>query len=351
MEKEFARIASLAVAVPPLKVPQSAAGAFLLEKFGATLNPASVRIMERVFSHPSIQSRHFALDNPEMILETDPDRRIERFTQWAVDLGAEAIEQALQISGCEAGDLSAIVVNTCTSYICPGLSTYLIERLGLRRDIPLYDLVGSGCGGAIPNLQLAQGILRENPEGLVASLSVEICSCTFQMGDDLSLIVSNALFGDGAAAALLWNRPEGLTIAASASYHAPEYREEIRFVHRQGQLHNQLSPRLPGLAAKTAAKALDGLLAPLKLTREDIRHWALHPGGENVVNALRDQLGLSEFQLAPTRQVLANYGNMSSPTVWFVLREIQNQGIKPGDYVVMLAFGAGLSAHSMLLQA
>jgi predicted naringenin-chalcone synthase len=351
MEDRPTRIASLAVAVPPLKVSQPAAGAFLVEKFRTTLNPASVRIMERVFSHPSIRSRQFALDNPEMILETDPDRRIERFIQWSVELGVEAIEQALQASGCKADCLSAIVVNTCTSYICPGLSTYLIERLGLRRDIRLYDLVGSGCGGAIPNLQLAQGILGENPEGVVASLSVEICSCTFQMGDDLSLIVSNALFGDGAAAALLWKKPKGLTIVASASHHAPEYREEIRFVHKQGQLHNQLSPRLPGLAAKTAAKALDGLFAPLKLTRRDVRHWALHPGGENVVNALRDHLGLSETQLAPTRQVLANYGNMSSPTVWFVLREIQERGIEPGEYAVMLAFGAGLSAHAMLLQA
>ena len=87
------------------------------------------------------------------------------------------------------------------------------------------------------------------------------------------------------------------------------------------------------------------------VTRSDIHHWAVHPGGEKVINAMRDVLGLSEKQLEPTRRVLANYGNMSSPTVWFVLREIQGLGIERGQYVVLMAFGAGLSAHAMLLEA
>jgi predicted naringenin-chalcone synthase len=351
MDNHFARIASLAVALPPLKVPQPEAGAFLQEKYKGNLNPSSLRVMERVFNHPSIQDRYFALESKEGILETDPDHRIERFQRWGVELGTKAIRRTLDESGCKASDLSAIVVNTCTGYICPGLSTYLIEALDLNRDIRLYDLVGSGCGGAIPNLQLAQGILKEHPEGAVISLSVEICSCTFQMDDDLSLLVSNALFGDGAAAALLWNKPQGLKLIASATHHAPEYREDIRFVHKHGQMHNQLSTRLPGLAAETAAKALENLLAPLNLTKADISHWALHPGGENVINAVRDKLELSEQALEPTRRVLASYGNMSSPTVWFVLRDIQNQGIEPGQYLVMMAFGAGLSAHAMLLQS
>lgn len=350
MDNHSTRIAAFDFALPPLKVPQPEAAAFLLHHYRPVLKPSSVRVMEKVFTHPSIQNRHFALDNKEMILETDADHRIERFTRWGVELGAEAIGKALQSCACSANDLSAIVVNTCTGYICPGLSTYLIEKLNLSRNIRLYDMVGSGCGGAIPNLQLGQGILAGNPEGLVACVSVEICSCTFQMGDDLSLIVSNALFGDGAAAALLWNKPRGMRLVASASHHAPEYREDIRFVHKQGQLYNQLSARLPGLAAATAAKAVEKLLSPFNLSKGDIRHWAVHPGGENVINAVRDEFGLSEKLFEPTRQVLADYGNMSSPTVWYVLRELENRGIEPGDYIIMLAFGAGLSAHAMLLQ-
>lgn len=350
MVNHSARIAALEFALPPLKVPQPEAATFLLQHYRTVLKPSSVRVMKRVFTHPSIQNRSFALDSKEMILETDPDHRVERFTRWGVELGAEALGKALQSIGCNGDDLSAIVVNTCTGYICPGLSTYLIEKLNLSRNIRLYDMVGSGCGGAIPNVQLGEGILSGDPDGLVACISVEICSCTFQMADDLSLIVSNALFGDGAAAALLWNKPQGMRLIASASQHAPEYREDIRFVHKQGQLHNQLSPRLPGLAAATAVKALEKLLHPLKLSKRDIRHWALHPGGENVINAVRDEFGLSEELLEPTRRVLADFGNMSSPTVWYVLRELKNRGIEPGDYIVMLAFGAGLSAHAMLLQ-
>jgi predicted naringenin-chalcone synthase len=351
MENNSAHIAAVAVAIPPLRVSQSEAGAFLESRFAGSLSPSSARVMKQVFGHRSVQDRYFGLDRKEAVLDADPDRRIERYQRWAVDLGAEAIRRALSASGRTTDDLSALVVNTCTGYLCPGLSTYLMDALGLRRDLRLYDLVGSGCGGAIPNLQLAQGLLRENPEGMVASLAVEICSCTFQMADDLSLIVSNALFGDGAAAALLWSKPEGLKVVGSASHHATEYREDIRFVYRQGQLHNQLSSRLPGLAAETAAKALEKLLGPSRLTRADIQHWAIHPGGEKVINAMKDTLGLSEKQVEPTRRVLASYGNMSSPTVWFVLREIQGRGIERGQHVVLMAFGAGLSAHAMLLEA
>ena len=139
---------------------------------------------------------------------------------------------------------------------------------------------------------------------------------------------------------------------ASASRLAPEHRDDIRYVHKNGQLHNQLSLRLPQVAGKTVGPAvLADLLDPHGLQPADIKHWALHPGGENVINAVRDEIGLSERQLRQTRDILARYGNMSSATVWFVLREILNDGLAPGDWCVMAAFGAGLSAHAYLLQA
>ena len=340
----------VSTALPPLAITQGEGSAFLKANYQGRLKPASIKLMERVFAHPSVKSRRFAFTDPVSMVDEDPDKRAVRFTDWTRRLSAEAARGALEKTGLRAGDVCGLVVNTCTGYICPGISTYLIEELGLSRSVKAYDLVGSGCGGAVPNLQLAGALARERPGGAVLSVSVEICSCTFQMGDNASLIVSNALFGDGAAAAVVRGKPGGFAVVDSASRYAPEYREDIRFVHKNGQLHNQLSARLPGLAAETAGKLVDELLAANGLGRGAISRWAVHPGGENVIKAVQEKLGLTENDMRSTRKVLSGFGNMSSATVWFILSEMEREGLRPGELVVMLAFGAGLSAHACLLK-
>jgi predicted naringenin-chalcone synthase len=172
------------------------------------------------------------------------------------------------------------------------------------------------------------------------------------MADDLSLIISNAIFADGASASVLWRRPDGLALVASTSRYDPESRDDIRYIYKNGQLHNQLSISLPELVSKTVAEVVADLLKPRGLGIEDIKHWALHPGGAKVINSVGAELGLSQGQLKVTRDILAMYGNMSSPTVFFVLREILDKGsIQPGDWCIMVTFGAGLCAHAFLLRA
>jgi predicted naringenin-chalcone synthase len=170
------------------------------------------------------------------------------------------------------------------------------------------------------------------------------------MDNDLSLILSNALFGDGAAAAVLWDRPQGWELTASSARYVPEQRETIRYVHKKGQLHNQLSLKLPELVGRAAADVVVDVLRAQALGVSDVKHWALHTGGEKIINAVRDEIGIPEEKLASTRKVLAEFGNMSSPTVWFVLDEIRKGGVAPGDWCVMVAYGAGLSAHAYLLR-
>jgi len=344
-------IASIATATPPYAISQVQAEAFLVKHYSDKLSQKSLAIMHKIFAHPSVQNRHLAVDNLECLVNEHPDSRIARFTHWAVDLSSQAIIKALAQVGLTVQDVTGLVVNTCTGYICPGISTYLIEKLGFSKQIRAHDLVGSGCGGAVPNLQMCKDMLHGASNSVVVSVSVEICSATFQMADDMSLIISNAIFGDGAAASVLWHRPEGLSLISSASRYAPESRDHIRYIYRNGQLHNQLSASLPEIAGKTVARVVLDLLNPSGLKVEDIKHWAFHPGGEKVINAVRDEMGLSEAQLQATRSVLAEYGNMSSPTVFFVLQKILDKGIAPGDWCVMVAFGAGLCAHAFLLKA
>lgn len=350
MNQEAAYIGSIAVATPPCTLQQSETEQIIQQHYKGRLNSRSLSLIKTLFAHPSIKRRSFALDRPEILVDEDLDARIKRFTHWSIELSSQAIKQALEQAETDIADIEALVVNTCTGYICPGISTYLIEKLGLARNIRVYDLVGSGCGGAIPNLEIAESLLKRNGGGPVLSVSVEICTATYQMENDLSLLLSNTLFGDGAAAAVLWSKPQGYELVVSSSRYAPEQRESIRYIHKKGQLHNQLSLKLPDLVRKAAAQVVADVLETQSLKPKDIRHWALHSGGEKIIKAVQEEIGLSEEQVSATRRVLADYGNMSSPTVWFVLREIEQQGIAPGEWCIMVSFGAGLSAHAFLLK-
>lgn len=348
-QKSNAYIASFACVAPPFSADQASSAELVKKHYASKLNARSLGLIRATFSHPGIRKRHFAVDDPARIMDESPDQKIARFTEKSIELSSQAVTRALDQAGVSVQDVTGLVVNTCTGYICPGISTYLMERLGLPRNTRVYDLVGSGCGGAIPNLQLAESLLKTNG-GAVVSVAVEICSSVFQMGNDLSLILSNALFGDGAAAAVLMSRPAGFELVASAVRYVPEQRDAIRFVHKEGQLHNQLSTKLPDLVKKAAAEVVADLLASQRLQTGDIKHWAFHTGGEKIINAVRDEIGVPEERLLATRTILAQYGNMSSPTVWFVLEELLRKGISAGEWCVMVAYGAGLSAHACLLR-
>jgi len=343
-------IVSMATASPPYSLDQAQAREFLKRHYTRELSSRNRGVLDKVFSHPGIGKRHFTFENPDILVHEGPDGRISRFQKWAVDLSAQAATKALELAGCAAEDIDGIVVNTCTGYLCPGVSTYLIERLGLSRGVKAYDLVGSGCGGAIPNLELAQGILHGKGSRAVLSVSVEICTATFQMGDDVNLIISNAIFGDGAAASVIRRGGPGMMMMDSASLYAPEHREAIRYVYKNGQLHNQIAMRLPKIVKDAVGVLVRDLLSRHNLGMRDIRHWALHASGEKVIAAIQQELGLTEEQLKPSRKVLYNHGNMSSATVWFVMKEIMDNGIARGDWCVAVAFGAGFSAHAFLMK-
>jgi predicted naringenin-chalcone synthase len=342
-------LASLARAVPGRPYPQKESLGFLLANYADLLSSRHLAFLKRISANASIRTRYFAFASPEVLLAETPDQRIARFAGEAVRLAGQAVRQALERAGLTPAEIRGLVVNTCTGYLCPGLSSYLIEELGFSRSIRAYDLVGGGCGGALPNLQLAGPLVRESG-GPVVSVAVEICSATFQMEDDPGLLLSNALFSDGAAAAVLRERPGGWRLVAAASHHLPQLREAIRYVHRNGQLYNQLSFELPGLIGEAVSDLLSEFLGQQGLSGREIRHWALHAGGEKVIDAIQRTLGLDQEQLAPTRRVLAEYGNLSSPTVLFVLDLITAGGVQAGERCLLLSFGAGLSLHAQLLE-
>jgi predicted naringenin-chalcone synthase len=160
-----ARIASVGVASPPCCLEQKKADSLFTQHYKTKVRPTGLKIMHQMLSHPSIKQRYISVETPDHIVtlkDEDPDSRVDRFAHWALELSASAIQDALKQRNLSVDDVSTLIVNTCTGYICPGISTYLIEKLGFSSHIKAYDLVGSGCAGAIPNIQLAEQVLQNN---------------------------------------------------------------------------------------------------------------------------------------------------------------------------------------------
>lgn len=342
---------SLGTAVPELFLSQLEVLEILEENYARTLTPRAQEVMQKTTLHPGIAKRHFASENKESLLEVkneDPDIRMERFRKWALKLSSEALQSAVSKCGIEMQQIDALIINTCTGYLCPGISSYIIEQLGLSPSTFVYDLVGAGCGGAIPNLQLAKA-LSENSHLVVAGVAVEICSATFQMGNDLSLLVSNALFADGAAAYLCSPRKNGFIILNSVSETFPQYRETVRYVYKNGQLHNQLHPHLPKIIESVIPGVVGNMLLKSGKSLSSVRNWAIHSGGSKILDSVQSALKLSDDDVQLSRSILKEYGNMSSPTALFALDKIQSVSA-PGEITCVLGFGAGMSVHGCLLE-
>lgn len=344
-------IAGIGTALPPLRVSQAEVLDFVLQNFRPGAGAAA--LYRRTMSHPGIQTRHFALPSLADCLETDADIVLARFEKASADLSVEALAKALAAAGARAVDVDFLVVSTCTGYICPGITSHVIERAGLRPDARLADLVGMGCGAALPALEAATNFITAHPGATAAAISVEICSAALFSNDEPGIVVSNALFADGAAAVILKSEPPPRNgslhprIVSFSSITKPEWRETLRFRTEGGRLKNVLGPEVPRQAAEAVEAVAADLLHPGAANRAD--RWILHAGGAKVIDAIQTRLGIDPSLVAGAREVLRRCGNMSSPTVLFVLAE-ECRRARPGDVGVMASFGAGFTAHGALLR-
>lgn len=300
-----------------------------------------------------IEARRLAVASLQEVFAIDPDTLHARFLGNAPDLAARAAQSALADSAVAAGDIDAVIISTCTGYLCPGLTSYVVQALGLRADVQALDLVGQGCGAALPNWRMAEALLASGRCASVLSVCVEVSSAAMYLDNDPGVLISACLFGDGAGAAVLCAQPPAgkRTIAwrAAASLTDPAQRGALRFEQRQGLLRNILTREVPGLAAEYAARVLATVLAEQGLRQSDISGWIWHAGGRDVLAALRDRLGLSETDQHHSAAVLREYGNLSSAFVYFVLQAAL-AGQTPGGLWWMASFGAGFSSHGALLE-
>ncbi len=300
-----------------------------------------------------IEARRLAVGALSEVFRIDPNTLAQRFSAHAPALAAQAGARALANSGLAAADIDAVVVSTCTGYLCPGLSGHVVERLGLRADVSAFDLVGQGCAAALPNLQLGRALLASGSGQHVLSVCVEVSSAAMYLDNDPGVLISACLFGDGAGAAVLSRaaRPSGRRIEwiTSTSLMDTTRREALMFEQRDGMLRNILTRAVPALAAEYAQRVLGTVLARAGLEQGAVSAWIMHAGGRDVLLALERRLGLEKTDLRYSAAMLREYGNLSSAFVYFVL-EAALADDAPGGWWWLSSFGAGFSCHGALLQ-
>jgi alkylresorcinol/alkylpyrone synthase len=347
-------ITGLGTSVPPQRYSQRDCWEALLQSARFhQLRPRSRAILKKVLNgNNGIATRHLALENLAQAFELTPDVLQARFARHAPILAAQAAQHALTDSGRQPSEVDALIISTCTGYLCPGLTSYVSERLGCRPDVLALDLVGQGCVAALPNLRTGEALLASGRCRCVLSVCVEVCSAALYFDDDPGVLISSCLFGDGAGAAVLSDSPgERRSVAwrASGSVLQPNGRDLLRFEHKAGMLRNILTAQVPALAAQHAAAVLDQVLARAGVPRSDVKGWVLHPGGRDVLVALLNGLGLNEHDVRWSTAMLRDFGNLSSASVYFVLQAALGDST-PDGYWWLSSFGAGFSCHGALLE-
>lgn len=345
----------LATAVPPRRFTQAECWTALQQspQF-SRLSPRAHTVLRKVLSGDNgIAARHLAVAELAEAFMLTPDALHERFAQNAPALATQAAERALVAARLKPTEVDAVLISTCTGYLCPGLTSYVSERLGLRPEVQALDLVGQGCGAALPNLRTAEVLIASGRAQHVLSVCVEICSAAFYLDNDPGVLISACLFGDGAGAAVLSAQPAAharrVEWQAAESALDPAARDLLRFEQRDGMLRNILTRPVPALAAEHAEAILAKTLERQQLTREQVTGWIMHAGGREVLAALRQQLGLGESELRLSADVLREFGNVSSPFVLFVLERALAQNTA-GGWWWLSSFGAGFSCHGALLK-
>jgi len=339
------RILGIGTANPPLRLTQA-------QTFHAA-GYQSDRI-RRIFLNSDIEYRHFYLEGA-LNREEDSNQMNQRYLRGAVKTGCRAILNCVEAAGTTVQDVDFLAVCSCTGYVCPDVGSRLIAHMGFRNNVQRTSVVGLGCAGALPALQRAVDFVRANPGRQALMLAVEICSACYYFDNTLETVIGNAICADGAAAFLLAAGQQANRsypqIIDFETFIDTEQIEEVGLQHRDGKLRIVLGASVQQLAGPMIETALQQLLQRHGLSRSRIGFWVVHPGGRKVIDNVQKHFGMTDVQLRFSRTVLRNYGNMSSPTVMFVLDEVVRSGDpRPGDWGVMIALGPGMAAELALLR-
>lgn len=343
------RLLSVATASPPHVLHQSEVTNRARDIFGRRRSEFD-RIAP-VFENAGIRTRRSVKPIAWYSEPAGWPERTRAYLEGGCELFIAAAQNALDKAGLKASDVDTVVTVSSTGIATPSLEARCAERLGLRPDVARIPVFGLGCAGGVTGLALAAKIAQASPGSLVLLVCVELCTLSFR-GETFSKanIVATALFGDGAAAALVRaGGKEGATaITGSAEHQWPGTLDIMGWDVDPEGLGVVFAKAIPPFAEENLGEAMAGLLSRMGVSRDDVGRFACHPGGAKVITAIERSLGLPQGELDVEREVLSEFGNMSAPTALFVLERVLE---RPGpDLNVLTAMGPGFTASACALE-
>jgi alkylresorcinol/alkylpyrone synthase len=343
-----AQLLSIATATPPHVLPQDDVQAAAREMFAHRYRDFDR--LAPVFPNAGIATRHAVRPIEWYFEEQDWPSRTAAFLDGALELFIEAAQQALARAGLAADEVDAVVSVSSTGIATPSLEARAMARMGFRPGISRTPVFGLGCAGGVSGLSLASRLAEARPGSVVLFVTVELCTLSVRLDELTSAnIVATALFGDGAAACILRAGDGGaVTVEGSGEHTWPDTLDIMGWnVDPQG-FGVIFARAIPPFAEAHLGAAIDAILAGMGLERRDVDRFVCHPGGAKVITALETALGLQSGMLDEERAVLRDHGNMSAPTVLFVLERVLAAG-RPGRLLVT-ALGPGFTASGVSLK-
>lgn len=282
------------------------------------------------------------------------------YSTHATVLAVDAASKALHQSHYVAQDITHLIVVSCTGFSAPGVDVQIIQQLELIPTVARTSIGFMGCHAALNGLKSADNICQSDPNAIVLMVCVELCTLHFQIEDSIESIVTNALFSDGAAAVILSTAPtvrpgKALVYRGGHSLVMPNSQDLMSWTIGDTGFLMGLSSRVPETIGTNIASYIDGILDSHGLTLADLSFWAVHPGGIQIIRKVQTALNIAQSQLQESYDVLRNYGNMSSPTVLFILKQILerlSQDELPTQHQLggAMAFGPGLTIECALFE-
>lgn len=351
-----ARIAGVGTAVPETGYTQRE----MLDIFQIT----SPRIRS-LFLNSAIERRHLTL--PPRAADGSPRQETQgellaRHKKDALDMGTRAVRECLDSAGLAPSDVDYLCCVTTTGFLSPGLSAHLIDAMDLDRGCGRIDVVGMGCNAGLNALNATAAWAAAHPGRTAVTVCTEACSAAYVFDSTMRTAVVNSLFGDGAAAIALVADPPGTgeasgsrgpRLLSSASHLITDAIQAMRYDwdDEQAKFSFYIDPLVPYVVGANAEQVVDRLLFPLGLRRGDIAHWLVHSGGKKVIDAVRVNLGLTRHDVRHTREVLRDYGNLSSGSFLFSYQRLLEEGTaETGDYGVLMTMGPGSTIETALIQ-
>ena len=307
----------------------------------------------RIFKYAQVDHRYSIMPADQVLANRTFEEKNDYYIQEAIKLSEKVLIKALNKANLQPDDIDFIITVSCTGFMIPSVDAYLINRLRLRKDIVRLPVTEMGCAAGVSALIYANNFLIARPDAKVAIIAVESPMSTFQYEDySMTNMVSSAIFGDGAACTILGGSSDQLApvIVDTDMYHFYDEEDMMGFRMRNTGFQMVLDPSVPDTIEAHFKDILFPFLERNSLTIEDIDHLIFHPGGKKIVQIVEGLFGALGKNLDDTKEVLRQYGNMSSATVLYVLERFLGRDIPAGDRGLMLSFGPGFSAQSVLLE-